>query len=43
LQALFASTYERGRYWRSLKYLRPPKAPLADVDRQWASSLAANV
>ncbi len=40
LGAVFATTYERGRYARALPYGAPPSAPLADADRRWAEELA---
>jgi hypothetical protein len=39
LQGLFATTYERGRYHRSLKYSKTPTAPLSKDDAQWATTL----
>lgn len=41
LQELFTTTYERGRYRRSLKYSAPPLTPLADADLQSAAATAA--
>ena len=37
LQAVFRQTYERGRYARSLRYGRPPVAPVA-ASRQLAET-----
>jgi hypothetical protein len=36
---LFKTTYERGRYKRSLTYSVPPPAPLPAEDLQWAAAL----
>jgi hypothetical protein len=36
LQAVFRQTFQRGRYGRSLRYDRPPLAPMKDEDRTWA-------
>jgi hypothetical protein len=36
LRAVFAQTYQRGRYLRSLAYGQAPIAPLADAEREWA-------
>jgi hypothetical protein len=41
LSEVFRDTYERGRYARSLFYSKPPTAPLARKDAQWASGVAA--
>jgi hypothetical protein len=43
LQGLFATTYERGRYHRSLRYSKPPAAPLCEGDAHWAQSLVPEV
>jgi hypothetical protein len=40
LAAVFATTYERGRYARSLRYGAPPPAPLSPDDAAWAGNLA---
>lgn len=41
LADVFATTYERGRYFRSLGYGEAPSAPLDLTDREWAVQLAA--
>jgi len=43
LQELFATTYERGRYRRSLRYADPPAVALASEDLEWASALGKGV
>jgi hypothetical protein len=40
LPALFALSYDRGRYARSLDYTLPLNLPLAPDDRAWAEQLA---
>jgi hypothetical protein len=37
LAAVFATTYERGRYGRSLDYASPPKVPLTEEQRRVAA------
>ena len=39
LGELFTTTYDRGRYKRSLDYSAPPAAPLAVDDLQWAAAI----
>jgi hypothetical protein len=43
LGELFTTTYDRGRYKRSLDYSAPPAAPLADDDRQWAAAIGQSL
>ena len=43
LGKLFTTTYERGRYKRSLSYSVPPAAPLATEDLQWAAALGQSL
>ena len=40
LAAVFAATYRRGRYERSIDYARPLDLPLAPDDRAWAEAKA---
>ena len=40
LGEVFRTTYERGRYARSLAYSEPPVAPLQKEDQGWATALA---
>lgn len=40
LAAIFRTTYERGRYARSLAYGKKPVAPLSKADARWAAALA---
>jgi hypothetical protein len=40
LAAVFATTYERGRYARSLDYASPPAVPLGDEMRRWVMEQA---
>lgn len=40
LAAVFAITYQKGRYARALDYGRPPAVPLREDDRQWAADRA---
>lgn len=42
LQALFETTYVRGRYRRSLAYSQKLGLPLSEENRQWATELAGN-
>jgi hypothetical protein len=35
LAAVFETTYERGRYWRSIDYTLPPALPLGDATMKW--------
>jgi Protein of unknown function (DUF4058) len=35
LAAVFATTYDRGRYARSLDYASTPAVPLGDEARRW--------
>jgi hypothetical protein len=40
LQAVFRTTYERGRYWRMIDYTQsPPAPPLEPPDAEWAAGL----
>jgi hypothetical protein len=41
LAAVFATTFERGRYARSIDHRRPPTAPVPEADRAWAAERAA--
>jgi hypothetical protein len=41
LGEVFRTTFERGRYARSLPYGQPPQAPLNQNDAQWAVALSA--
>jgi hypothetical protein len=43
LGELFTTTYDRGRYKRSLNYSVPPTAPLAAEDLQWAAALGQSL
>jgi hypothetical protein len=43
LESLFSTTFEKGRYQRSLPYFIPPAAPLAAHDLQWAATLGQSV
>jgi hypothetical protein len=43
LQELFATTYDRGRYRRSLRYADSPVVPLAKEDLDWAAALGKGV
>ena len=43
LGELFTTTYDRGRYKRSLNYSVPPAAPLAAADQQWAAAIGKGV
>jgi hypothetical protein len=40
LQAVFATTYERGRYRRSLRYQAAPHVPLPVQDQDWVVQTA---
>jgi hypothetical protein len=40
LAAVYATTFEKGRYARSIKYDRPLTVPLAPDDRAWAEARA---
>ena len=40
LAAVFATTYERGRYARSLDYAAPPPVSLDDEARRWVMERA---
>jgi hypothetical protein len=40
LAAVFATTYERGRYARSLDYASPPAVSLGDEMRRWVMEQA---
>jgi hypothetical protein len=40
LAKLFCTTFERGRYRRSLRYGAPPAAPLSEKTRNWAVEVA---
>lgn len=40
LAAVFATTYERGRYARSLDYAAPPAVPLPEPTRRWVTERA---
>lgn len=42
-QALFTTTYDRGRYARSLAYDRPPAGLLNHPDRHWAEERARTI
>jgi hypothetical protein len=39
--AVFAETFERGRYGRRLRYARPLPGPMSPADATWATSIAA--
>lgn len=41
LAAVFARTYDRGRYDQLVRYDAPPPAGLSDADRAWAAEVAA--
>ena len=43
LGELFTTTYDRGRYKRSLAYSIPPAAPLAPEDLLWAAALGRSL
>ncbi len=36
LQAAFEDAFDRGDYGELIDYSQPPRAPLAEADRQWA-------
>jgi hypothetical protein len=40
---VFAVTYERGRYRRSLPYQAPPQVPLEGESMKWATECGASV
>jgi hypothetical protein len=41
LQEIFTTTYERGRYFKVLRYDRSPPGPLNESDAQWAGEKVA--
>jgi hypothetical protein len=41
LAAVFATTYERGRYQPALRYANPLSLPLSPADRDWCSTVAS--
>jgi Protein of unknown function (DUF4058) len=42
LAKVFATTYQRGRYARSLYYEEPPPVPMKQADVRWATRLSAS-
>ena len=43
LSRVFATTYERGRYARRLRYEAPPPAPLSHETAAWVSQMARTI
>lgn len=43
LSALFSTTYDRGRYLRTLPYQKPLELPLSPDDLKWAAEQARSL